>query len=147
VEKWAPALLLLATLALSIAFSPWWNPWEYSLSALGSASNGVGGALFNGGLALTGISLTKIDSELIKTVGVLTVLVAAINIDFGLAHFAVAALLFVLLFTYILLHGDLLGASVSAALWASHWLLGVPPGIAIPELATIAFAAYHLLLK
>ena len=144
-------MLLLATLALSVAFSPWWNPWEYSLSSLGSVSNGLGGAFFDGGLATTAWSLTQVKDRfqtILLTIALFAALVAAINIDFGVLHFLVSVLVFLAMFAYVLAHGDALayaGSAVSAAVWASHFALGLPPGAAIPELVTISLTMYYLL--
>ena len=143
--------MLLTTLSVSVALSSWWNPWEYSLSALGSASNGIAGAIFDGGLGATAWSLTQVKDNfqgLLSLIALLLALVAAINIDFGIAHILVATLLFVTLYAFILAHGDVvayLGSLVSFVLWTSHWTLGVPPGIAIPELFAISLAVYYLL--
>ena len=151
-KKWVPLALFVLTLTLSWALSPWWNPWQYSLSALGSSSNGIGGAIFNGGLALTSYTISKLKmssfQNIIQIIAILTALVAAINIDFGIAHFLVATLLFLALYTYVLLHGDVVayvGTASSLGLWLSHWTLGVPPGIALPELSAIALAFLYLL--
>ena len=138
--KVAPLLLLL-TIATSASLSPWWNPWTSSLSALGSSSNGLGGAVFNGGLALTSLNLFEDKDVMIKLVGVFLALVSAINIDFGLAHLAVATLLFLLLHAYLLLKDPVLAAA-SAAFWALHFVAGLPPGIALPELFTALLASY-----
>ncbi len=135
------ALTLLLSLSLSVAFSPWWNPWSYSLSALGSCSNGLGAVAFNGGLALTSWELSN-SKGLLKWVALLTALVAAINIDFGIFHTLIATALFLTLLLFIYQKGVLgkVGAVTSLALWISHFLLGIPPGIAIPELYTIFWA-------
>jgi len=151
-KKWLPALLLLLTLLASWALSPWWNPWQFSLSALGSSSNGIGGAVYNSGLVLTSWSMSRLEvkkfSNLVEWIALLTALVAAVNIDFGEFHFMVASILFILIYVYILLHADVLayvGSVVSVALWASHWTLGVPPGIALPELSAVTLALFYLL--
>ncbi len=140
-------LILLGSLFLSIALSPWWNPWSYSLSALGSSSNGLGGAVFNGGLALTALELQRSSSsELLGLIAMALALVAAINIDFGVLHFLAALTLFLLLYSYVLSNASLysyLGALLSLGLWLSHFLYGVPPGIAIPELSVIVLALYQ----
>ncbi len=135
------ALTLFLSLSLSVAFSPWWNPWSYSLSALGSCSNGLGAIAFNGGLALTSWELS--DSKgLLKFVALLTALVAAINIDFGIAHTLIATALFLTLLFFLFQRDTLgkIGAITSLALWLAHFLLGIPPGIAIPELYTVFWA-------
>jgi len=151
VKRWVPILILLISLAASAALSPWWNPWEYSLSALGSTSNGVAGAIFDGGLGATAWSLTQVKDKfqgLLSLIALLLALVAAVNIDFGIIHVLVATLLFIALYAYVLAHGDViayLGSLASIVIWASHWTLGVPPGIALPELFTISLAVYYLL--
>ena len=150
--KCVPLILFVLTVALSWALSPWWNPWQYSLSALGSSSNGLAGAAFNGGLALTSYSISKLRvkafGDLIQAIALLAVLVAAINIDFGIIHFLVATLLFLTLYAYVLLHADLVayaGTAISLGLWFSHWTMGIPPGITLPELSIILLAFMYLL--
>ncbi|ALU12337.1 hypothetical protein EYM_02565 [Ignicoccus islandicus DSM 13165] len=144
-------LIFALTLLLSISLSPWWNPWNYSLSALGSASNGLGGAVFNGGLALTSWELEKgSSSDLLLLIALGIGLVAAINIDFGLAHFIVSVLLFLLLYAYVLSNASIegyVGTALSIGLWISHFLYGVPPGVAIPELSAIALALYYYVTR
>ncbi len=151
-RKWAVPLLLYLTLAVSIALSPWWNPWSYSLSALGSASNGLGGAVFDGGLALTGLSLTHLHVPKFETyvllLGILAALVGAINIDFGMIHFLVSLLLFLTLYAYVLAHGTIEAYALalpSIGLWAAHFVAGIPPGVAIPELVAIVIGLYFLM--
>ena len=151
-KKWVPLALFVLTIALSWTLSPWWDPWQYSLSALGSASNGLAGAVYNGGLALTSYAISKLKADtfqnIIQIIAILAALVAAINIDFGIAHFLVATLLFLMLYAYVLLHADTVayaGTAISLSLWLSHWTLGIPPGIALPELSAIALAFLYLL--
>ncbi len=135
------AITFLLSLSLSVAFSPWWNPWSYSLSALGSCSNGLGAVVFNGGLATISWELSN-SKGLLKLTALLTALVAAINIDFGIFHFIAASLLFLTLFLFMFQKGTLgkIVALSSLALWLIHFLLGVPPGVALPELYTIFWA-------
>ncbi len=150
-RKWVPLLTFLVALTLSALLSPWWNPWEYSLSALGSSSNGLAGAIFDGGVALTGVELTHVNvshyQELVGLIAILALLVGAINIDFGIYHFIIATLLFLLMYLYVAMHGATATALAlgSVSLWVSHWLWGLPPGIAVPELSAILITFYYLL--
>ncbi|UXD22862.1 hypothetical protein IPA_09040 [Ignicoccus pacificus DSM 13166] len=151
-KKWVPVAIFALTLLLSIALSPWWNPWTYSLSALGSASNSLGGVLFDGGVALTGFSISHLNlknfAQVVMILAILSLLVGAINIDFGIYHYVVSVLLFIMIYVYVLLHGTPLayaGTLGSVSLWISHWYLGLPPGVAIPELSAIALAFYFLM--
>ncbi len=144
-DKKVPLLILLTTLALAISLSPWWNPWDYSLSALGSSSNGLGGAIFNYGVALTGASLQQMKDNLLPLIGLAAIAVGAINIDFGIYHYLVSLALFTLLFIYMLLKGRLDLMIISFTAWYLHFVYSLPPGVAIPELITIlsAFAAMN----
>ncbi len=140
VDKRVPLIIFLLTLLLSVALSPWWDPWNYSLSSLGSSSNGLGGAIFNYGVSLTGVSLQDTKNELLSLIGLTAIAVGAINIDFGIYHYIPSLLLFVLLLTYILLKGRVGLLILSLTAWYLHFLYSFPPGIAIPELITIVSA-------
>lgn len=104
----APIAVLYSSIGLAIAISPWFNWVNNALSDLGHATKSAAAPVFNLGLLLTGAliiiysviylySHARWTSYTFVVMGFSMQLVGAFNETFGLLHFYVSVLLFVML--------------------------------------------------
>ncbi len=151
----SPFVVLAISVAISITLSRGWSFLDDALSDLGDPSNGLGAVVFNAGLALTGYLLLfptlfafmhrdRVGACILSTVSLFTILVAVLNISFGIAHIVVATCLFVSMTMYVLYNACIhrskilaLGLAISISAWVLHFVYGIPRGIAVPETISI----------
>ncbi len=140
----------------------WWSPLLNALSDLGRPSNGVvAAAVFDSGLYLAGLLMAAGSMfcchgparSLGTLVGLLLGLVGVLNESFGHVHYLVSVALFLAMLAYIATVGPrVIGAAGAAllsltfiAVWALHYAMRVPRGVAVPETVTsLIFAAVYL---
>jgi len=148
-------LIPVACILLSIAYSPWFNPWLNALSDLGRVSESLVAPIFNLGLALGGylmglfsikylIKYSVIKSVILATASLNLVLVAVFSEDYGALHFNVSLTFFTLLGTYLITDSLIrksvipaVGFIISLTLWLTHFMIKVPPGAAVPEVVSV----------
>lgn len=148
-------------IAAAVAVSPWFNIYDNALSDLGNyARQGPAAAIFNIGLiaagvlaALTATLILRAQrhrlvvpwSALLFAAGADLVLVGVLSEDFGIAHWVVSVILFVLFGLTLLVYGvcSLLARSLWAGVYAlaagllsvAVWTIDWPwSGVAIQEL-------------
>ncbi|MCS7112018.1 MAG: DUF998 domain-containing protein [Ignisphaera sp.] len=154
-----PLLLIL----ISIILSSWFNIYRNALSDLGHATRSSVAPIFNLGLSLGGVLVVVVGANYLTRVsrilgivaaasGYSLILVAVFDEVYGVLHFWVSVLFFVLLATLLCIYiavsrgfiervaaiSTLLVAVIS---WILHLEAGIPPGAAIPELISIAAVA------
>ena len=156
---YTPPLVALTGILAAALTSGNWNPLHNAVSDLGIPDRNLATAIIlNVTLAISSYLLVaytllnrnlldKTELYLLQGAGISLNLVAVVNESYGLAHFIVSAVLFVLLGIYVLYnvikHRSVILAiltSISIALWTTHLALSIPRGAAIPELTTILTA-------
>ncbi len=159
VLAYAPPLIALAGIVTAILTSGNWHPLHNAISDLGTPEHDlVTAIILNVVFTISGYLLIictllnrnlldRTELYLLQGAGISLNLVAVINESYGLAHFIISAILFIILGAYVLYNIAkhrpvmlVLFTLVSLTLWIAHLTLSVPKGAAIPELATILTA-------
>jgi len=159
----APIVTLYSSIGIAIALSPWFNWVNNALSDLGHATKSTAAPVFNFRLLLTGVliiiySITYLHSHARWTsypfifMGFSMQLVGAFNETYGLLHFYVSVLLFVLLLVCALVYFAerrcylALIAPFAAIFWAMYFQGIFFRGAALPEiLSSFAFLPCFLM--
>ncbi len=165
------AALALATTFTGIIVSPLlafprWSLLDNALSDLGNPALFtksyllfnicvvLGGVLLLAWSTLSARSSRREDPRfssliIVLLMSLVQVLVGAVNESYGLAHFAVSAVLFLLCAALVIYNlrqtGDpllALGLVTAVVLWISHFTISVPRGAAIPELVSVVVTMY-----
>ncbi len=151
----------LALIGIAIAMAPWFRFWSNALSDLGHQVKHPDTAkIFNTGLILGTIFSSLLACKclrgwreaLVWLEGFSLTLVAVFNEAYGVLHFWVSVLFFLsllaMILAYIIAANSMvprLYAAVAlviyAVIWYLHFVKGVPPGAAIPELVSVALYA------
>ncbi len=156
--KWGRLFLLLSfslplsLILISIAISPWFNIFDNALSDLGHATRSAAAPVFNFGLASGGFLAALISAKYVIEedgasgtalilAGFFLVLIAVFDEIYGFLHFVVSVAFFIMLAIFLIIYAARYGRRayvalcliISMSVWASHFGLGVPKGVAIPE--------------
>jgi hypothetical membrane protein len=143
----------LIMIAIAILISPWFNIFDNALSDLGHYKRGLSAILFNlglssGGLLISIVSLTYLRGILEKFIlalmGYLLILIAVFNESYGIVHYIVALLFFILIIIYLLVSGlkrksimrITCGLSI-LIIWITYFMLRYFKGLAIPEFLSV----------
>ena len=159
-------LVALAFVLVSAALSPWFSFWSNALSDLGHAVRSGVAVLFNFGLAVGGlmvlaygVSISAVSPRILQAsiviMGAQMNLVGVFDEVYGGVHFWFSVAFFFSLALFLIAYaisfkaiGPLVSLAFGACFWIAHFAYGVPPGVAVPELASVLLALpwYYALL-
>ncbi len=165
---YTPPLVAFTGIVIAILVSGNWHPLYNAISDLGVPDYNLATAItLNVALAMSSYLLIvctllnrdlldKTELYLLQGAEISLNLVAVVNESYGLAHFIVSAILFILLGVYVLYnmikHRSIILAILtllSLTLWITHLAFSTPKGAAIPELtivltATLCYIKYTI---
>ena len=147
----------LVFILLAILLSPWFDIVNNALSDLGHSVKSKAAPVFNIGLVTGGFLIALVDfcmldcsrlyRALLFLAGYDLILIGVFDEVYGSLHFYVSLIFFTILIIMLLVYGvferkyySLSLAIISIILWYLHLYKDIPPGAAIPELVTVAFA-------
>ncbi|MEM0378171.1 MAG: DUF998 domain-containing protein [Thermosphaera sp.] len=147
----------LAFITLAAVLSGWFNLLDNALSDLGHATKSNVAIIFNLGLLIGGFLLytnsliaSRVERGfriLMGSAGFSLALVGVFDEVYGLAHFIVSIIFFIILLSFLVYYSSrtdgwrrnasLIGIIASITGWALHFTVRAPRGAAIPELISI----------
>jgi len=149
----------LISIAISIAYTPWFNIFNNALSDLGDPYRSATALIFNAGLVVGGlvivvfalVDVLKYNAVLaiiLEILGSFLTLVGIINESYGYMHFIVSAIFFIsvaVLLAYLALMLKsvlpLISFMIVVLAWTVYFIFKVPKGVAVPETISIALAS------
>ncbi len=156
-------IIPLAAIFLSVIVSPWFSFWDNALSDLGHAVKSYAAPVFNFGLAAGGFLIGLVSYSyllpsdkgrglILLATGFFLMLVGVFDEVYGRLHFVVSVLFFLSLMTYLVYTGIRMHSILRLAvfllhiiIWYLHFVHDLPPGAALPELATVfSFTPFYL---
>ncbi len=155
----AGLIIPLISIAISIAYSPWFNIFNNALSDLGDPYRSATALIFNAGLIIGGLMIVVfalvdvlkynvILALILEILGSFLTLIGIVNESYGYMHFIVSAIFFIsvaILLAYLALMLKtalpLISLTIAVIVWTVYFIFRVPKGAAIPEITSIALAS------